>query len=205
MINKNCSYFPCHKALEDCTFCYCPLYPCKDTNRGKFVISSKSHKKVWSCRECSWIHSRKVVDRIYKSIRKDHALLNDKAVSNDAGIVLLGHGSRLKAANDTIFDIAKKIAQRCDNAVETAFLQLAKPVLSESIKKLVRKKYKKIVIVPCFLMSGNHVQKDIPELIGNEKKKNKGIDFVCTRHLGANTKIVDLVFEKIKEVVRDHE
>lgn len=72
MINRTntfCKYFPCHEGLEDCAFCYCPLYPCKDENRGEYVYSGKTKKKVWSCEHCNWIHKKKIVDKIFKEIK----------------------------------------------------------------------------------------------------------------------------------------
>jgi Zn-finger protein len=69
--NKFCKYFPCHKGLEDCTFCYCPFYPCKDENRGEYTYSSKTKRNVWSCQECNWIHKKKTVDMIFNIIKKN--------------------------------------------------------------------------------------------------------------------------------------
>ena len=33
--NRKCKYNPCHYEGQDCTFCYCPFYPCNDTRFGK--------------------------------------------------------------------------------------------------------------------------------------------------------------------------
>ncbi len=66
-INPFCQYFPCHENMEDCTFCYCPLYPCKDETRGKYVKSKKN--RIWDCSGCNWIHKKEVVDKIFELIR----------------------------------------------------------------------------------------------------------------------------------------
>jgi precorrin-3B C17-methyltransferase len=68
-LNEACKFFPCHKGLEDCTFCYCPFYPCGNKKLGKHVRSGK--KVIWSCETCIWIHKKKVVDNIFKLIRKN--------------------------------------------------------------------------------------------------------------------------------------
>ena len=67
--NKNCSYYPCHKALEDCTFCYCPFYPCLNKGLGYYIYSKKKKKKIWACDKCGWIHKKSTVDRIFKIIK----------------------------------------------------------------------------------------------------------------------------------------
>ncbi len=70
-LNKACKYFPCHTGLEDCTFCYCPFYPCRDEKKGIFIYPAKHKKGVWSCEFCNWIHKRKVVENIFTLIRKN--------------------------------------------------------------------------------------------------------------------------------------
>ncbi len=70
--NKYCKYYPCHKGLEDCTFCYCPFYPCINKKLGYYVYSAKkNHKKIWSCEKCNWIHKKNIVDKIFRLIRKN--------------------------------------------------------------------------------------------------------------------------------------
>src|SRR3989338_8910604 len=124
-INKACSYFPCHEDLEDCTFCYCPFYPCQEEGLGRYVYSSRFKKKVWSCKDCDWIHQRKTVDRIYCLIRKHGSELRKDIPAAKAkkkipeekkkkkkiitekkrGFFARGQGSRLKKANDLIPEI----------------------------------------------------------------------------------------------------
>ena len=64
MLKKNCKYFPCHKGLEDCTYCYCPIYPCEYQELGKFIESES--RKVWDCSNCVIIHKKKIVNLIGK-------------------------------------------------------------------------------------------------------------------------------------------
>jgi Zn-finger protein len=60
MLKKKCKYYPCHKDIEDCIFCYCPIYPCYNTNLGKM------YKKVWDCSDCTLFHKKEVVKKILK-------------------------------------------------------------------------------------------------------------------------------------------
>lgn len=53
---SNCEYYPCHHFPEqDCTHCFCPLYPCRDTELGRFV-RTKRGKRVWTCIDCRLVH-----------------------------------------------------------------------------------------------------------------------------------------------------
>ena len=52
----NCPYYPCHHLQEqDCTHCFCPLYPCKDKELGSYVRTKKG-KRFWSCINCTLVH-----------------------------------------------------------------------------------------------------------------------------------------------------
>jgi precorrin-3B C17-methyltransferase len=63
-VNYDCKYYPCHKDLNDCTFCYCPLYPCELEERGGVWLDNK----IWDCTECTWIHQVKTVESLYSCI-----------------------------------------------------------------------------------------------------------------------------------------
>lgn len=52
----NCEYYPCHHfAGQDCTHCFCPLYPCRDPDLGRYV-RTKRGKRIWSCIDCRLVH-----------------------------------------------------------------------------------------------------------------------------------------------------
>ena len=59
--NLECEYYPCHSHTQNCTFCYCPFYPCADQSTGGRWIKEKG---VWSCEGCEWIHKDKTVSCI---------------------------------------------------------------------------------------------------------------------------------------------
>lgn len=207
-VNKACSYFPCHKNLEDCTFCYCPFYPCKDEKLGQYIYSTKRKKNIWSCKECSWIHARKTVDRVYvfisgnrEDLRRDTPLSiarRKELLRDNPGIIILGHGSRLKMANALIPKIIKELKRRLElKDVFPAYLQLAAPSLSKAIEKLAEKRSRKIIVVPFFLFVGNHVTRDIPEILAREKSKHPRIEFVYTKNLGEDVRIIDIMIDNI--------
>lgn len=59
--NRGCEYYPCHSHPQNCTFCYCPFYPCGEGSTGGKWIKDKD---VWSCEDCEWIHNDKTVQCI---------------------------------------------------------------------------------------------------------------------------------------------
>lgn len=65
--NLECEFYPCHEAGGNCTFCYCPFYPCGDSSTGGWWIKDKG---VWGCQDCTWIHEDKTVQCILSRFRE---------------------------------------------------------------------------------------------------------------------------------------
>jgi adenosylcobinamide hydrolase len=60
-----CDYYPCHFEGQDCTYCYCPLYPCEDSELGEWIKSSRGYP-VWTCKDCTLLHRKKAVEHLVK-------------------------------------------------------------------------------------------------------------------------------------------
>ncbi len=120
-------------------------------------------------------------------------------------IILIGHGSPRKEAND--YDLVGRLVHQAlhpacpDNCVQVAYLQYGSPSLSEAIERCVAAGARSIVIHPYFLASGVHVTRDIPALIAEAVSGNREVRFVYTEPLGIHKKIIDVVIERI-EVAR---
>lgn len=55
----SCDYHPCHFSGQDCTFCYCPFYPCGDEDFG-YMLTGRRGNQVWACSDCLFIHKKEV-------------------------------------------------------------------------------------------------------------------------------------------------
>lgn len=117
-------------------------------------------------------------------------------------IILIGHGSPKKDANniETVGRLLHSMLHPdCSKGcVKVAYLQFAKPELSDTIKESVRNGAKKIIIHPYFLISGMHVTKDIPEMIKEAEKMYPHVEFIYTEPLGIHEKMVQVIAERIK-------
>jgi len=69
--NLECDYYCCHFEDQDCTFCFCPFYPCEDERTGGQWIDSSSGGHVWSCLYCNVIHKPEVVDGLIAIFTKE--------------------------------------------------------------------------------------------------------------------------------------
>ena len=76
--DKQCPNFPCHEdgKLEDCTFCYCPFYPCYEKRLGGKMITDKNGERIWDCSDCTHIHNRKTVSFIYDYLTRNKRFLD---------------------------------------------------------------------------------------------------------------------------------
>ncbi len=66
----NCEYYPCHFEGQDCTFCFCPFYPCEDKRTGGEFVHRSTGGHVWSCAGCRLIHESEVADNVLKALMK---------------------------------------------------------------------------------------------------------------------------------------
>ncbi len=119
------------------------------------------------------------------------------------GVIVLAHGSKVKSGTEGLFKVVEMLrAMGKWDMVDACFLQLAKPGLSEGVKNIVEKGAEKIVAMPLLLFSGNHVLKDIPDEIENEKRKYPEIQFFYARNLGADKRIAQIAADRIDEATK---
>lgn len=120
-------------------------------------------------------------------------------------IILLGHGSRRKEANESLIEVARKVGEILEREVTPAFMSNWKPSLPEVVKTKVEAGARKIIIMPLFLFRGMHVTVDIHEEIEEIQRKHPEVEIVFTSELGADDSIAFLASSRIKEVLSANE
>jgi len=96
--NTECPHFPCHHAEQDCTFCFCPLYPCEDPELGEFVVSRRTGGSVWSCQRCLWTHRQDVVASLFQAMPEIGPQGLDRETRSELkGALVARHRRRAKA------------------------------------------------------------------------------------------------------------
>ena len=121
--------------------------------------------------------------------------------SQFAAVLILGHGSPVSKANDTLRDIAASVKVKGGyGIVQPAFLQFEHPNFAEAVDILAQQGVQKIIVHPYFLYMGAHVTKDLPFEIGTAKKKYPNLDVILAPHLGYHEKLVDVAVERIESI-----
>lgn len=116
------------------------------------------------------------------------------------GIIIIGHGSRNKEAQNQFMEVVEKVREKSGKLVEGAFMELAKPGFFESVEKLVSQGITNIAVYPLFLFSGIHIKEDIPELIREAEAKYQSVTFKMSGAIGPREELVQIVIIGIEEL-----
>lgn len=127
-----------------------------------------------------------------------------QANDNCRAVLLLGHGSKRKEANDTLKQVASAIEAAAGyggntpfGCVYPAYLQMAKPDFQEAVDSLHEKGFTDIIVMPYFLYSGLHVTSDLPGEIEKARERHGGMRFSVAESLGFHERLVDIAIERI--------
>jgi precorrin-8X/cobalt-precorrin-8 methylmutase len=116
-------------------------------------------------------------------------------------IILLGHGSPKKDANkleQVGAMLHNMLHPGCSDAcISVGYMEFAEPKIPDAIASAVARGSKKIILHPFFLSAGQHVTKDIPDMIGEARKNYPDVKFIYTEPLGIHEKLAQIVMERI--------
>ena len=119
---------------------------------------------------------------------------------NDTGYIVFAHGSRLESANDAVREVTRKMAAQGQfTAVETAFLELGKPDLSDAVEALLGKGTTQIVVMPYFLTTGMHLTRDLPQLVEAVLARHPDLRIQVTPPLDGHPAMVDVLIGRARE------
>ncbi len=115
-------------------------------------------------------------------------------------VILLGHGSVREEANEEMRALwASLAAQLPEVRVSGAFVEAAQPALEQEIDRLADAGVTRIVIVPLFLTSGQHLRSGIPKVLRRIREKHGSLEIVLTRHLGVDPLLSEIVKNRLRE------
>lgn len=119
------------------------------------------------------------------------------------GILLLGHGSRREEANQVIIDLCELVKEKYGDVLyEVGYLSFGEPNLAEAVENLIKAGAKKIIVVPVFLVTGNHIKRDIPSRLLLQKTTHPDVKFIMAGHIGADPLLADILIDRAKNASR---
>lgn len=95
-------------------------------------------------------------------------------MTQNTGILFIGHGSRLPYNKKVVTEVAEKYAQlHPDYHVDVGFMELVEPNIPTAFNTLKEKGVNRIIVNPIFLANGMHTRVDIPTILGLETEEMK--------------------------------
>lgn len=132
-------------------------------------------------------------------IRKTGKLGN---TMSKTGIMICGHGSRAKAAEEEFSLLAKGLRARFpETPVEYGFLEYSAPNIHMSLDTLRDAGVRHILAVPGMLFAATHARNDIPSVLTTYQEKNPGLTISYGRELGLHPQMIAAFEARILEAL----
>tara|TARA_B100000809_G_scaffold191341_2_gene190006 strand:+ start:5178 stop:6329 length:1152 start_codon:yes stop_codon:yes gene_type:complete len=120
----------------------------------------------------------------------------------NAGVLICGHGSRAKIAEEEFSLLAKALRERHPKLkVEYGFLEYSAPNIHMALDRLVEQGVKNIYAVPGMLFAATHAQNDIPSVLTTYQDKHPGLKIEYGRELGLHPKMIEAFQTRILEAL----
>jgi len=115
-------------------------------------------------------------------------------------LIIVAHGSRVRASNDEIRLLAAALATRIADRYQhtaVAFLELADPSIGAAIDAAVATGAREIVVLPYFLAAGKHVTRDIPAIVQERQAAYPAVTIRLADYLGKLPGLVELLVHSV--------
>ena len=117
------------------------------------------------------------------------------------GVMVCGHGSRdVNAVAEFQRLVAGLVARLPQYAVESGFLEFARPILSDGLDRLRAGGVDHVLAVPGMLFAAGHVKNDVPAVL-NAYAAEHGLKIDFGRDLGIDPKLLAAARDRIAEAV----
>ena len=124
------------------------------------------------------------------------------------GVVIVGHGSRLKETRGIYEAIAGIVQASSGYEVRVGYMKHHRPNLVEAVQSLIDDGFKRIVVVPLFIVPGLHVREDIPVLLGKKEGEvpefgysrvsaPEDVEILYAEAIGADPRLAEVVLDRV--------
>ncbi|WP_456474182.1 CbiX/SirB N-terminal domain-containing protein [Candidatus Pyrohabitans sp.] len=132
------------------------------------------------------------------------------------GIVIVGHGSRLPETRGIYETIAGIAQARSGYEVRVGYMKHHSPNLVEAVQGMIDEGFKRIVVVPLFIVPGLHVRDDIPILLGNKAGEvpefgyarvnaPDDVEILYAEAIGSDPRLAEVVLDRVNKVLNGSE
>jgi sirohydrochlorin cobaltochelatase len=128
----------------------------------------------------------------------DTRMTNLENLPNNCGLLICGHGSRAKIAEQEFSLLAKNLRQRYPKLkIEYGFLEYSAPNIHMALDALREQGVKTIYAVPGMLFAATHAQNDIPSVLTSYQQKHPDLHIHYGRELGLHSNMIAAFQQRI--------
>lgn len=114
-----------------------------------------------------------------------------------SAMLVMVHGSPRPIANTDMFSVVDVVRDRgLYPIVEVGFMECNEPSIPDAIALCVEQGAERVVAVPYFLHTGNHVTDDLPTLLEQAQAHYPGVEFLMGDYLGHDRLLADIIRER---------
>ena len=124
------------------------------------------------------------------------------ATSEPIGVLVISHGSPRPEANAGFAAMVARVAARldCPNVLPACF-SIAKPDIAEQLAELASRGVRRVLLMPYFLYTGQHVVVDIPEILRRCRCEHPDIALELLPTLESDPALEDVVVERLEALM----
>jgi sirohydrochlorin ferrochelatase len=117
-------------------------------------------------------------------------------------IVIFAHGSSIESANESVRLVVDMVRRDGGfDLVEPAFLEQGTPDLAGAVRSAVAQGATRVVVVPYFLTLGLHLQRDLPSIVKDLSRINKGVRIDVAPPLDGHPALSRILQERAREAL----
>ena len=114
-----------------------------------------------------------------------------------SALLVMVHGSPRPESNDDMFAVVDVVRARgVYPIVEVGFMECNEPAIPDAIARCVEQGARRVVAVPYFLHTGNHVADDLPTLLEQAQARYPHVEFLMGDFLGRDVTLDEIVRDR---------
>jgi sirohydrochlorin cobaltochelatase len=115
-------------------------------------------------------------------------------------LLVMVHGSPRPVANEDVYAVLDIIRERgVYPIVEVGFMECNDPTIPAAIDSCVAQGAERVIAVPYFLHTGNHVAEDLPNLLEEAQARHAEVEFLMGDYIGHDALIADVIRDRVME------
>ena len=127
---------------------------------------------------------------------------NSKLKTLNSALLIMVHGSPRPESNRDMFAVVESLrcgekAEHEYSIIEVGFMECNEPSIPEAIDLCIDQGAQKVVAVPYFLHTGNHVADDLPTALEEAQQKYPHVKFLMGDYLGHDGAVANVLRDRV--------